>query len=560
MDVTSPIEQPRAEDEESAARVLIVDDHPGLLMALAQTLKSRLPELDVETCETCREAMALLRVTDYDVVISDVSLPDGNGLEVLSHGRSIRPDCPVILVTGISEKDLALKALRGGAYDLIIKPVDPDYFAHCVERALERRRMRRELDQQQERLRRNAGELDRLVVERTRELREANRLKDEFLATVSHELRTPLTPILGWARLLRSPRLGQEVWAEAIESIERNARAQSQLIDDLLDVSRIVTGKLRLDVQPVDLQSVLDGAVEVVLPAARAKGIEINLKMSPDCEEQLAGDPQRLRQVFWNLLSNAVKFTKNGGRISVECDRQPEAVRIRVADTGCGIPAELLPFVFDRFRQGHGPGSRTGLGLGLAIVRHLVDLHGGCVEAKSDGHDRGTCFIVTLPVREANGRREQARSSMRPRHSETPPPSQCLNGVHILILEDTSDTRKVLSTTLQLAGARVTAVGNSAQAMDVVDRDPPHVMLCDIGLGDDNDDGYEFVKRVRARPEDRGGKIPAIALTALAKPEDRVQALNAGFQMHLPKPGPVNLPGLVARVVVSHRARAAASS
>ncbi|NUP07731.1 MAG: response regulator [Polyangiaceae bacterium] len=531
-----------------SARVLLIDDHPALLLALSETLRRRLSRVEVETCTTCADAMSCILGRDYDAIVADVQLPDGNGLELLAQARVTHPDSPVILITGHDDKDLALRSLRGGAYDLILKPVDPDYFAHTVGLAIERRQLRRELDARERILRRNSEELEKAVMDRTQELRDANRLKDEFLATVSHELRTPLTPILGWARLLKSPRLDKTTFDEAVASIERNARAQSQLIDDLLDVSRIVTGKLRLDVQDLDLKAVLDSAVDTVLPAARAKNVRIRVEVNPTLVTSLAGDPQRLRQVFWNLLTNAVKFSKPGDEVRITCEQADSSLRIRVIDVGSGISGDLLPFVFDRFRQGHGPGSRTGLGLGLAIVRHLVDLHGGSVDATSDGKDRGSTFTVTLPLKATSVDSVPARSSMQ--RPEVPPVSQCLHGMHVLILEDTSDTQQVLTATLEIAGARVTAVASSAQALEVIDKDPPHVMLCDIGLGEEDEDGYSFIRKVRGRPAERGGAIPAVALTALAKPEDRVQSLRAGFQLHLAKPGPSNLPLILARLVM----------
>lgn len=548
MDSETTFVSTEDDDFDAGARILLVDDHPALLLALSETLRSRLADVDVETCTTCRDAHACILTADYDAIIADVQLPDGDGLELLTFAHSTHPDSPVILVTGHDDKDLAIRALRGGAYDLILKPVDPDYFAHTVGLAIERRQLRRELERQQQQLRRSAEELERVVMERTQELRDANRLKDEFLATVSHELRTPLTPILGWARLLKSPRLDKTTFEEAVASIERNARAQSQLIDDLLDVSRIVTGKLRLDIQDVDLKNVIETAVDTVLPAARAKNLKIDVSVPPGLVARLSGDPQRLRQVFWNLLTNAVKFSATNGAIHVGVDEVGSTVRVKVTDSGSGISPELLPYVFDRFRQGHGPGSRTGLGLGLAIVRHLVDLHGGTVEASSEGKDTGSTFTVVLPLRPTSPESVPPRqSTQRP---DIPPVSQCLHGMHVLILEDTSDTRQVLTATLEVAGARVTSVPSAQKAVEVLDTDPPHVMLCDIGLGEGDEDGYSFIRKVRSRAPDRCGNVPAVALTALAKPEDRVQSLRAGFQMHLPKPGPANLPLILARLVM----------
>ncbi len=542
------MDEPDDEEDPGPPRVLLVDDHASTLLALDEVLHQRLEAVIVETCDTCEKALSCVLSCGYDAVVADVGLPDGSGLDILAHTRIACPETPVILVTGHDEKDLALRALRGGAYDLVLKPVDPDAFAHTVGLAIERRRLRREIEAQHARARRNAEELERIVLERTRELRDHNRLKDEFLATVSHELRTPLTPILGWARLLKSPRIDKATFDEAVASIERNARAQSQLIDDLLDVSRIVTGKLRLDLQSLELPQVIDAAVDTVAPQARAKSVTIETRYPEAMPKTIPGDPQRLRQVFCNLLSNAVKFTKSGGAVLVLVESRGATVAVSVIDTGCGIPPELLPYVFDRFRQGQGPGSRLGLGLGLAIVKHLVELHGGSVRADSAGKDRGAKLTVSLPARSQSNEQVFDRPSLlRP---DPPPASQCLHGMHVLLVEDTRDTQQVLTATLSIAGARVTAVATVADALVVVDRDPPHVMLCDIGLGDEDEDGYSFIKKMRARPAQTGGTIPAVALTALAKPEDRLQALSAGFQMHFAKPGPPNLPLVLARLVL----------
>ncbi len=528
-------------------RVLLVDDHPRLLHALSETLAQRVPELSVECCSSGDEAIKRLEATDYDVIVSDVMMPGVSGIDLLASARRVRPDSPVILITGLGDHDVTLRALRGGAYDFIGKPVDPVYFAMSVKRAAETRALRREVEQQQTALRRHAEELERTVAERTRDLREAVRLKDEFLATVSHELRTPLTPVLGWARLLRQGRLDEASRQQALEAIERNARAQAQLIDDLLDVSRIVTGKLRLDVQTIDLATVLAASAEVVVPAARTKGVSLELPALDRSLPPVAADPERIRQVFWNLLSNAVKFTPQGGHVAIDAARDGEQVVVRISDTGCGISPDFLPFVFDRFRQAPSscPAARGGLGLGLAIVRHLVELHGGSVRAESDGDGRGSTFTVTLRI----GHTTELPVVMRTEARETAVLAKPLERRHALVIEDAIDTRQVLTALLQMCGARVTAVANVEAGMSVVENDLPDVVLCDIGLGDDHSNGYDFVRKLRALPKDRGGSVPALALTAFAKPEDRTRALAAGFQLHIAKPGPADLGELVAGLI-----------
>jgi signal transduction histidine kinase len=530
------------------ARVVLVDDDRVLLRVLADALSRRLEGAEVVACSSPMAALASIEAGDVDVVISDLVMADMHGLELLDRVRRIRPSSMVVLITGAADRDLSVRALRGGAYDFIQKPVDPEYLAACVRRAVETRRLRAEVERQQEALRRHAEELEQTVAERTEELRRANRTKDEFLATVSHELRTPLTAILGWARLLCGGRLDPAEHAQAIESIGRNARSQAQLIDDLLDVSRIITGKLRLEVRPVDLFRVLDGALGVVSPAAQAKDIEV-VSQVDEAVGPIQGDPHRLQQVLWNLLSNAVKFTPPGGHVSVSLSRRGEHAEIVVRDDGDGIEPDFLPFVFDRFRQGESHlSSRRGLGLGLAIARHLVELHGGTVTAQSAGPGKGAAFTVVLP-----GPARPPSDPLHPRRgrSSTPSPVElgvepnaCLRGVRVLVIDDDSDTRQVLRLMLEHAGASVGLASSVAEAHEAFRQTRPDVLLCDIGLG--SDDGYSLLRALRALPRELGGGVPAIALTGYAKPEDRARALVAGFDLHVAKPGPADLPAVIA--------------
>jgi signal transduction histidine kinase/ActR/RegA family two-component response regulator len=369
------------------------------------------------------------------------------------------------------------------------------------------------------------------------ELREANRLKDEFLATVSHELRTPLTAILGWAYLLRAGQLDEKSVPNALETIERNARAQSQLIDDLLDVSRIITGKLRLDVRQVDPVSFIESAIEALRPAAEAKDVRIQKVMDTGVVS-VAGDPARLQQVIWNLLSNAIKFTPRGGQVQVRMERVDSHLQIVVADSGQGIPPEFLPHVFDRFRQIDQSSTRQhgGLGLGLALVRHLVELHGGSVAATSPGPGQGSTFTIVLPVvaiYHVNAGAVQVHPAAR---NLLPSADYCasLDGLVILIVDDEHDTRELLRTSLTECGAQVTVAGSVDEAFAAFETAIPDVLISDIGMPDV--DGYEFIRRLRELPLEGGGKVPAIALTAYARVEDRLKALRAGFQMHVPKP------------------------
>jgi PAS domain S-box-containing protein len=390
---------------------------------------------------------------------------------------------------------------------------------------------------------RAAAENERLY----REAQESSRLKDEFVATVSHELRTPLTAILGWAHLLRTGQNTEGSAASALETIERNARAQAQLIDDLLDVSRIITGNLRMDVRSVDPNSFIESAIGAVKPAAEAKGIRLQ-KIIDTGVLSVTGDPVRLQQVVWNLLSNAIKFTPKGGRVQIRLERVNSHIEIVVTDSGTGIAPEFLPHVFDRFRQADQCTTRQhgGLGLGLAIVRHLVELHGGSVRAESGGAGQGATFTVLLPVAPVY-RNAGIEERVHPAARDTLPSYGCperLDGLKVLVVDDEPDTRELLRVGLGQCGADVTAVGSATDALEAMATNVPDVLISDIGMP--GADGYALIRRVRELPAESGGRVPALALTAYARTEDRMQALRAGYQMHVPKP--VELAELVAVV------------
>ena len=365
----------------------------------------------------------------------------------------------------------------------------------------------------------------------------ANRAKDHFLATLSHELRTPLSAMLGWVRLLRSGKLDPVTAARALETIERNTFLQSQLIEDLLDVSRIITGKLRLDLRLVDITTVIDGAVEALRPSAAAKSIHLETEAAAG-PVFVDGDPARLQQVAWNLLSNAIKFTPEGGRVLVRLERDELHARIVVADSGIGINPEFLPHIFDRFRQADGGMTRPhgGLGLGLAIVRHLIELHRGSVRAESAGSGRGAVFTVTLPLADAPAndrpRAGHTRRATPPRKSFECPP--LLDDLTVLVVDDEPDARELVTAILEECRATVTAVGSAAEALEVLGRAKPDVLVSDIGMA--GQDGYELIKQVRARADEAAHPLPAVALTAYASTEDRERALAAGYQMHIAKP------------------------
>ncbi|HXC69812.1 MAG TPA: PAS domain S-box protein [Pyrinomonadaceae bacterium] len=369
-----------------------------------------------------------------------------------------------------------------------------------------------------------------------RHAEEADRLKDEFLATLSHELRTPLTSILGWASMIRNGEVEGANASRAIETIERNARSQARLIDDLLDVSRIITGNLRLDLHPLDLAPIVDAALDALRPTADVKGIQLQTHFEPE-ECLVKGDSNRLRQVIWNLLSNSIKFTQRGGSVNINLTCVESTARLRVSDTGEGISAEFLPYVFDRFRQAEGSISRRqgGLGLGLAVVRHLVELHGGTISAESNGLGQGSVFIVDLPL--AQERRDPARAEERRRELERRRSRSGvvrLDGLHVLLVEDDDDSRKLLGTMLKRYGARVTSTKSAKEALTVFEGDLPDVLVSDIGMPDE--DGYELIRKLRSAPPEKGGLTPAIALTGYASRKDRERALAAGYHQHIAKP------------------------
>jgi len=374
--------------------------------------------------------------------------------------------------------------------------------------------------------------------ERTRLLnvaQEASRLKDEFLATLSHELRTPLNAILGYARMLRSGLITPEKQGRALETIERNASSLTEIIEDVLDVSRIVSGKIRLNVRPVDLPTVVRESIDAVRPAADARNIRLECILDSS-EARVSGDPERLQQILWNLLSNAVKFTERGGRVQVCLERAESHIEVIVSDTGIGIAPEFLPFVFERFRQADSGVTRQhgGLGLGLAITRHLVEMHGGTIEAASGGRGTGASFSVKLPlmiVRQDRIERGPHPRASRPVANVT---VSSLSGISVLAVDDDVDGLMMVREILEAAGARVTTADSAEEALSLIEIAAPDVLLADVGMPKMS--GFELIALVRQSPHRRVREIPAAALTAYARSEDRAHALRMGFQLHLAKP------------------------
>ncbi|HWM90556.1 MAG TPA: response regulator [Thermoanaerobaculia bacterium] len=566
-------------------RILIVDDSPED-RELYKRLLGQDPEQEYDflEAELGEDGLELAREERPDCLLLDYRLPDVDGLEFLT--RLLQDGLvPVIVLTGQGSESVAVQAMKGGAQDYLLKgAISRQELWRAVQNAVEKVALRRKVEERTAELGRanNAlqtmyGELEELVRQRTAELsraneelkreirvrqwaeeerarllvleqearrqaEEANRIKDEFLATLSHELRTPLNAILGWAQVLRTGKVDEATTGRALEAVERNARAQAQLISDLLDVSRIITGKLRLDLKPVELPRVIEAALDSVRPAADAKEIRIHIVIDRAIGP-LAGDPDRLQQVIWNLLSNAIKFTPQGGSVEVGLHQKDGMALVAVKDTGAGIRPDFLPYVFDRFRQAESSTTRHhgGLGLGLSIVRHLVELHGGTVAVESQGEGEGAVFTVCLPIRLGVGAEATAAmAAMTERRQRSPEggapvvSTDLLSGLYVLVMDDEADTRELLVTALEHCGARVTAVPSVPAALAALDLALPDVLISDIGVP--GEDGYSLIRKVRARGAEHGGNVPAAALTAYARSEDRIRALSAGFQTHLAKP------------------------
>jgi PAS domain S-box-containing protein len=362
---------------------------------------------------------------------------------------------------------------------------------------------------------------------------EASRMKDEFLAVVSHELRTPLNAMLGWSRLLRSRSLNEQTTIRALETIERNAQAQTQLIEDLLDISRMMRGKLRLQCRPIHLTNLIEAAIDTIQLAAAAKDIQIHTVLTTN--KSVFGDPDRLQQIIWNLLSNAIKFTPHGGRVEISLIEQKTYIELNVIDNGQGISADFLPHIFEQFRQADSSSSRKqgGLGLGLAIARNLVELHGGTISATSQGIGTGATFIVRLPLPRES---DVSETTNNPEFS----PESGITGLKVLVVDDEADARELLKIMLEQAGANVTAVSSVSEAINLIEQLQPDILLSDIGMPEE--DGYSLIQKTKHLKTKSGKQIPAAAITAYARTEDQAKALQAGFQTHLTKPiDPVQL-------------------
>ncbi|ACC80914.1 type II toxin-antitoxin system ParD family antitoxin [Nostoc punctiforme] len=505
----------------TSARILLADDNADMRDYLKHLLQ---PDYEVEAATNGLAALAAARRQIPDLVLSDIMMPGIDGLQLLRELRSASStrEVPIILLSARAGEESRVEGLEMGADDYLIKPFSARELLARVRTNLELSRLRKDaLAQQAERIREQAARV---------EAEAANRMKDEFLQVLSHEIRTPLNGMLGWVKMLRQGKLDSSATTRALETIERNANAQAKLVDDLLDVSCIIRGQLRLEKRPVSLISVITEAIETLKPQAEAKDITINC-MLDRYVSSVSGDASRLQQVAWNLLSNAIKFTPSGGQVEVSLQAVGTDALLQVKDTGNGIKADFLPYIFERFRQADASTTRTygGLGLGLAIVRHLVEMHGGTVEADSPGLGLGATFGVRLPLMSISYISEGAESISGNDDSQI-----SLNGLRVLVVDDEADGRELVGFILQQHGALVSQAASVAQAWSALESGMPHILISDLGMPEE--DGYSFIRRIRALPIEKGGRMPAIALSAYAKEEDRRRALLTGFQMYLSKP------------------------
>jgi signal transduction histidine kinase len=510
--------------------VWILDDSP---MEAAIARRALAAQYEIRTFED--GSILLERIAtgpSPNVLVLDWQLPGMSGIEVCRFLRSGRDEMelPILMLTVYGHKGDLVEGLGAGANDYLTKPYDAPELAARVATLVR-------INQLYERARRadrRCADLLKGARLARADAETANRAKDEFLAMVSHELRTPLNAILGWTRMVRSGSIAPAQIDKALSTVERNALAQTQLIDDLMDMSRILSGKLTIEHEPVELVNLIQASVDAVRPSAENKKILISLRIDPDAG-RISGDAARLQQGLLNLLTNAIKFTPKGGNVMVALSRVDAEVQLSVADSGTGIAPEFLPHVFERFRLGDIGAKRfqAGLGLGLAIVKHIVELHGGSVEARSDGVGRGATFLLTLPRARRLLGINTPMSDFPARLSEVMGSGR-LVGLRVLVVDDDADAAELLAAMLQRQGAEVVSARSALEALAVIAERRPDVLVSDVAMPDR--DGHDLIRSVRVLPAQDGGRIPSLALTAFARPEDRTTALAAGFNMYASKP------------------------
>ncbi|HXG86911.1 MAG TPA: response regulator [Vicinamibacterales bacterium] len=531
------------------SRILIVDDHEENLLALEAVLTE--PHYELVRAISGRDALREALRGDFAVILLDVAMPGMDGYETaaLMRERERSRDTPIIFLTANNRSDTHIfRGYSVGAVDYIFKPFSPDVLKSKVSVFVELFQKREALKWQTAALQRAHDELEERVRERTaalaaaneveRDLRtqaeQVNRLKDEFLATLSHELRTPLNAILGWTHLLALPTDDPKMTERAVTVIKNNAVAQSQIIEDILDVSRIIGGKLRLRLVSVSLREVVSTAIEAIVPAAAAKGITVNCQLEES--DPIVVDRDRIQQVCWNLVSNAVKFTPKGGEVNVSLTTQGDDQVLTVRDNGIGITPEFLPYIFDRFSQADGSANRRhgGLGLGMAIVRHLIELHGGTVRADSDGPNTGATFTICIPrraVQPGEDYTSASGSAERVAASHEPQSLPSLAGQHVLLVDDEADQREFLGLLLRQSGADVSLAASGATALELIRGGTVTAVVSDLDMP--GMDGLALMRQVRA---DGLTALPAIALTSHVRTNEAGAALDAGFDLHVGKP------------------------
>lgn len=504
-------------------RILIIDDNPGDRLLASRELAKTFPKVQIKEVGIITEFHQALEAGDFDLVITDYQLRWSTGIEVLKAIQARYPNCPIIMFTNSGSEEVAVKGMKLGLSDYVLKGKSLYRLPIAVKESLEKQRLRQEYEATLERLKQS----EERFRQQAKALAEANQLKDEFLAILSHELRTPLNPIIGWVQMLRNHRVAADKTDYALGTIERNAKLQAQLIDDLLDISRILRGKLRLNFVPVDLVQVTEAALETIHLAAQAKHLRIETRLESR-GRFVAGDAGRLQQVMWNLLSNSVKFTPEGGTVTVSLRYEGLQAQLTIHDTGKGISPEFMPHVFEYFRQADSSTTRKfgGLGLGLAIVRHLIEMHNGTVEVQSFGEGQGTTFTVTLPLMTTNSEITGEPVLVAEEHD--------LQGVRVLVVDDEKDNLELIAFILEAAGATVTAVRSAQEALASLIEQTPDILISDIGMP--TMDGYGLLEQIQKQSSQQLKQMPAIALTAYAGDVNREQALAAGFQAHLSKP------------------------
>lgn len=508
----------------NGARILLVDDDPSLLTSLSAALRLREPQVTVDRAESADAALKHVETVEYDAIVTDIKMPGMDGLSLLAELRKRIPEVPTLLITGHGQHDLAVQALRGGAFDFIQKPIDRDYFIASLKRAVQVRQLSRQVESQQRDLERHAADLERTVAERTRQLQEADQAKDRFLATLAHELRNPLAAIRSGVELLFLCGPADPDRAEAQTAIGEQVRHMTRMLDDLLDISRITRDRITLKTEHIDCRAVVENAVRSLRASLEDDRYDVQVSLAGE-PLYVEGDGTRLEQIAINLLNNAVKYTDPPGRIRVELQSEDGFAVLTVRDSGMGISSDMLERIFEPFAQADDTLHRSqgGLGIGLSLVKKLVEMHGGTVRAASEGIGRGSTFIVRLPLTE---------QIFHPVPIEETP-ARNGSSYRVLIVEDNRGIRKITQRLLEIAGHQVVGAAASGDAaIEAVQIKQPQIVLIDIGLPDM--DGYELASRLRRLPQHEARML--IALTGYGREEDRRRSTEAGFDLHLVKP------------------------